>query len=71
MTPQQPAGAYLFDWTLSGGRQAPFDVVDVLELAPDGRIAALRIVYDTADVRPVFEQETGKPSWHADRSADS
>ena len=52
-----------FDWQLPSGRRAPFDVVDVLELSPDGRIAALRIVYDTADIRPVFEQETGRRSW--------
>jgi ketosteroid isomerase-like protein len=42
-----------FDWQLPSGRRAPFDVVDVLELAADDRIAALHIVYDTADVRPI------------------
>lgn len=57
-----------FDWRLPSGQRAPFDVVDVLELAADGRIAALHIVYDTADVRPVFENETRRPSWHADQS---
>ena len=62
---------FRFDWTLSSGRQAPFDVVDVLELAADDRIAALHIVYDTADVRPVFEQETGRLSWRGDRRADN
>lgn len=36
--------------------------MDVAELAEDGRIAALRIVYDTVGVRPVFERETGT-SW--------
>ena len=56
-----------FDWRLPSGRRAPFDVVDVLELAPDGRIAALHIVYDTADVRPAFEKDTGQLSWHPDR----
>jgi ketosteroid isomerase-like protein len=58
-----------FDWRLPSGRRAPFDVVDVLELAPDGRIAALHIVYDTADVRPAFEDDTGQLSWHPDRPA--
>jgi hypothetical protein len=52
-----------FDWQLPGGRRVPFDVVDVLELDNDGHIAALRIVYDTAGVRPVFEQETGRRSY--------
>jgi SnoaL-like domain len=55
-----------FDWQLPGGRRVPFDVVDVLELDNDGHIAALRIVYDTAGVRPVFEQETGRRSWRAE-----
>ena len=50
-----------FDWQLPSGQQACFDVVNVLELAADDRIAALHIVYDTADVRPVFETETAGP----------
>jgi ketosteroid isomerase-like protein len=58
-----------FDWRLPSGRQAPFEVVDVLELAAGGRIAALHIVYDTADVRPAFENDTGKLSWRADPRA--
>jgi ketosteroid isomerase-like protein len=59
-----------FDWRLPSGRPAPFDVVDVLELSADSRVAALHIVYDTADVRPAFEQDTGKPSWPGDRRGD-
>jgi ketosteroid isomerase-like protein len=51
-----------FDWTLPGGTRAPFDVVDVAELADDGRIASLRIIYDTVRVRPAFETDTGKSS---------
>ncbi len=38
------------------------------DLAADDRIAALHIVYGTADVRPVFENETRRPSWPADQS---
>lgn len=63
-----PAGAALlsfwfhFDWVLPGGTSAPFDVVDIAELDADGLIASLRIVYDTVDVRPAFERDTGKPS---------
>ncbi|WP_424217167.1 nuclear transport factor 2 family protein (plasmid) [Streptomyces sp. BI20] len=48
-----------FDWTLASGAPAPFDVVDLAELDADGRIATLRIVYDTVTVRPAFEAETG------------
>ncbi|MFD8071089.1 nuclear transport factor 2 family protein [Streptomyces sp. NPDC059718] len=51
-----------FDWRLPSGAAAPFDVVDLAELAEDGRIATLRIVYDTVDVRPAFERERGS-SW--------
>ena len=51
-----------FDWRLPSGVAAPFDVVDLAELDEDGRIATLRIVYDTVDVRPAFEREMGT-SW--------
>jgi hypothetical protein len=51
-----------FDWPLPSGAAAPFDVVDLAELAEDGRIATLRIVCDTVDVRPAFERETDR-SW--------
>jgi hypothetical protein len=37
------------------------------DLAADDRIAALHIVYDTADVRTLFENETRRPSWPADQ----
>jgi len=37
--------------------------VDVLELAPDGRIGTLRIIYDTTAARPLLEQQTGQVSW--------
>ncbi|MFJ3776262.1 nuclear transport factor 2 family protein [Streptomyces sp. NPDC090075] len=53
-----------FDWYLPSGAAAPFDVVDLAELTEHGRIASLRIVYDTVNVRPVFERETGT-SWRA------
>jgi hypothetical protein len=60
-----------FDWRLPSAlrRKAPFEVIDMMELADDGRIASLHIVYDTAQVRPAFEQETGKQSWRADAQA--
>lgn len=52
-----------FGWRLGDGRDAPFDVVDMLELNPDGHIASLHIIYDTVEVRPAFEASTGQPSW--------
>ena len=45
-----------FDWTLSDGTNAPFTVVDVTELDPDGRILRLHILYDTAPLRESFER---------------
>jgi hypothetical protein len=53
----------------AGRAAAPFDVVDVLELDHGGHITALRIVYDTADIRPIFKQETRRRSWRAKQPA--
>jgi ketosteroid isomerase-like protein len=54
-----------FDWRLPSGAAAPFDAVDVATLAADGRIKELHVIYDTVEVRPAFEAETGQPSWRA------
>jgi len=51
-----------FDWRLPGGTAAPFDVIDIAEIDDDGLIARVRIIYDTVDVRPAFEADTGKAS---------
>ena len=56
---------FRFDWRLPSGAEAPFEVVDVATLAPDGRITELHLVYDTVDVRPTFEAEVGHASWRA------
>ena len=42
---------------------APFDVVDVATLAPDGKIQELPHRLDTVDVRPAFEADVGRTSW--------
>jgi len=60
-----------FDWRLPSGAAAPFDVVDVATMGPDGRIQSLQIIYDTVDVRPAFEAEVGHPSWRQSPSAPS
>ena len=71
MTGRDQSGArtvsfwFHFDWRLPSGAAAPFDVVDVATLAPDGRIKDLHIVYDTVDVRPAFEADLGRSSWRA------
>jgi hypothetical protein len=49
---------FRYDWRLADGALVTFDVVDVLELAADGRIGALHIVYDTAQAaRAAFERQ--------------
>jgi len=60
-----------FDWRLPSGAAAPFDVVDVATLAPDGRIKELHIIYDTVDVRPAFEAEVQRSSWRRERRSTS
>ena len=52
-----------FDWRLPSGVAAPFDVVDVATLRADGKITELHIIYDTVDVRPAYEADTGRMSW--------
>ncbi|MGH3859669.1 hypothetical protein [Actinokineospora sp.] len=52
-----------FDWTFADGGQAPFEVVDVMELDEDEKITKLHIIYDTVEVRPAFEHSVGRVSW--------
>jgi len=54
-----------FDWRLPSGAAAPFDVIDAVTLDDDGRFTSLHIIYDTVDVRPAFEAETGRRSWRS------
>ena len=49
-----------FDWVLASGEPAPFSVVDVAELDPEGRIARLHIVYDTAPLRAAFDRQRAR-----------
>jgi hypothetical protein len=57
-----------FDWRLSSGAAAPFDVVDIATLDPDGKIRELHIIYDTVDVRSTFEAEVGRRTWRKSES---
>lgn len=47
---------FQFDWTLSDGTPAPFEVVDVLKFSTDGKITDLKIIYDSAKTKPAFEK---------------
>ncbi len=52
------AAHFLYVWTLQNGVQAPFECVDIFEFALDGKIIALKIIYDTYFVRPEFNVAT-------------
>jgi len=54
--PNTAAVHFQFDWTLSDGTAAPFEVVDVCTFSPDGKIQELKIIYDSAKTRPAFEK---------------
>lgn len=47
---------FQFDWTLSDGTAALFEVVDVCKFLSDGKIEELKIIYDSAKTRPAFEK---------------
>lgn len=46
---------FLFDWTLSNGTPAPFEVVDVCKFSTDGKIQELKIIYDSMKTRAAFD----------------
>ena len=47
---------FQFDWTLSDGTAAPFEVVDVIKFSKDGKIDELKIIYDSAKTKPAFDK---------------
>ena len=53
--PNTAAVHFQFDWTLSDGTPAPFEVVDVCRFSNEGKIEELKIIYDSAKTRPAFE----------------
>jgi hypothetical protein len=48
---------FRWDWVLASGTHAPLEIVDLCELDSEGRITRLNIIYDTATVRPLLEDE--------------
>jgi hypothetical protein len=50
---------FQLDWTLRSGKSAHFECADVIEINETNHITALRIIYDTATARPVYEKEHG------------
>lgn len=47
---------FLYQWTLAHGEVSHFDCVDIFEFDKEGKIKSVKIIYDTARTRPVFEE---------------
>lgn len=46
---------FLYEWVMDDGRHASFNVVDVFDFDDNGKIKKLKIIYDTAETRPLFQ----------------
>jgi len=55
-TERKIAVNFLYRWTLADGAVTTFDCVDIFELDENGKIKLLKIIYDTAKTRPMFQQ---------------
>jgi len=49
------AGHFRYDWILKNGTPTSFECVDVFIFSNDNKIKQLTIIYDTARIRPSFE----------------
>ncbi|GGG57373.1 hypothetical protein GCM10011414_29020 [Croceivirga lutea] len=47
---------FAYEWTLKNNEQVKFDVVDIIELDSDNKIAQLKIIYDTVVARGIIEK---------------
>ena len=48
---------FAYTWTLRNGKRVEFECVDVFDIAPnEDKFTRLKIIYDTAAIRPEFEQ---------------
>ncbi|MFB9906572.1 nuclear transport factor 2 family protein [Allokutzneria oryzae] len=52
--PRRVAVQFRYGWTMSDGTKTSFDCVDAIELDDEGRIAQLRIIYDTHPLRAAW-----------------
>lgn len=58
---QTMALLFRYEWQLASGQWVNFVVMDYLQLTPDGKIAELRIIYDTKASRSAWtEQRQGE-----------
>ena len=60
--PKRSSGCIYFSysWTLASGETVNFDVVDYVQLGPDGKITFLQIIYDTIQSRPALTRVQNK-----------
>ena len=54
---QNWAAHFRYHWTLTNGSKTIFDCVDLFEFDAAGKIALLRIIYDTQDARPKLDAQ--------------
>ncbi len=47
---------FQYDWVLSDGNEAPFEVVDIFKFSEEGKIIELKIIYDSVQTRSAFEK---------------
>lgn len=56
---------FLYEWTMRDGSKITFDCVDIFSFDESGKISDLKIIYDTAATRPLFEAlHPPKPDTH-------
>ncbi len=47
---------FTYRWTLANGRITTFDCVDIFEFDENHKISLLKIIYDTASARQLFDE---------------
>ena len=47
---------FIYEWTLANGRLTTFDCVDIFHFNKKNKITQLKIIYDTQQTRPLFNE---------------
>ena len=47
---------FTYEWTMANGKRSTFDCVDIFNFDTNGLITEMRIIYDTAKTRPLFDE---------------
>ena len=47
---------FLYKWTLKNNKIVEFDVVDIIDINPEGKITKLKIIYDTVISRRLVDE---------------